>query len=131
MRKIDLLTFSIISLFIESIIIVISSFKKGILKKHDVILIGANRTAIDKAEDRQLFDETMKAIDLETPASGIAHSMADALKVQKEIGFPCIIRPSFTMGGTGGGIAYNITEFKAICEKGAKAEYSPSAYLYL
>ena len=88
--------------------------KKGILKKHDVILIGANRTAIDKAEDRQLFDETMKAINLETPASGIAHSMADALKVQKEIGFPCIIRPSFTMGGTGGGIAYNISEFKAI-----------------
>ena len=85
--------------------------KKGILKKHNVILIGANRTAIDKAEDRQLFDETMKAINLETPASGIAHSMSDALDVQKKIGFPCIIRPSFTMGGTGGGIAYNITEF--------------------
>ena len=68
--------------------------KKGILKKHNVILIGANRTAIDKAEDRQLFDETMKAINLETPASGIAHSMNDALEVQKEIGFPCIIRPS-------------------------------------
>ena len=103
--------------------------KKGILEKHDVILIGANRTAIDKAEDRQLFDETMKAIDLETPASGIAHSMADALKVQKEIGFPCIIRPSFTMGGTGGGIAYNISEFKAICEKGL--ELSPTNELLI
>ena len=103
--------------------------KKGILKKHDVILIGANRTAIDKAEDRQLFDETMKAIDLETPASGIAHSMADALEVQKKIGFPCIIRPSFTMGGTGGGIAYNISEFKAICEKGL--ELSPTNELLI
>ena len=88
--------------------------KEGVLKRHDVVLIGANRTAIDKAEDRQLFDETMKAINLETPASGIAHSMQDALKVQKRIGFPCIIRPSFTMGGTGGGIAYNISELSLI-----------------
>ena len=103
--------------------------KKGILKKHNVILIGANRTAIDKAEDRQLFDETMKAINLETPASGIAHSMSDALGVQKKIGFPCIIRPSFTMGGTGGGIAYNIAEFKNICEKGL--ELSPTNELLI
>ena len=83
-----------------------------------VMIIGANRIAIDKAEDRQLFDETMKAIDLETPASGIAHSMSDAMKVQEKIGFPCIIRPSFTLGGSGGGVAYNIEEFKTICEKG-------------
>ena len=103
--------------------------KKGILKKHNVFLIGANREAIDKAEDRQLFDETMQAIDLETPASGIAHSMEDALQVQKEIGFPCIIRPSFTMGGTGGGIAYNITEFREICEKGL--ELSPTNELLI
>ncbi len=103
--------------------------KKGILKKHNVFLIGANREAIDKAEDRQLFDETMQAIDLETPASGIAHSMEDALQVQKEIGFPCIIRPSFTMGGTGGGIAYNITEFSDICEKGL--ELSPTNELLI
>ena len=103
--------------------------KNGILKKHNVVLIGANREAIDKAEDRQLFDETMKAIDLETPASGIAHSMSDALEVQKKIGFPCIIRPSFTMGGTGGGIAYNITEFKTICEKGL--ELSPTSELLI
>ncbi len=103
--------------------------KKGILEKHNVVLIGANRTAIDKAEDRQLFDETMKAINLETPASGIAHSMIDALDVQKKIGFPCIIRPSFTMGGTGGGIAYNISEFKTICEKGL--ELSPTNELLI
>ena len=103
--------------------------KEGILEKHNVILIGANRTAIDKAEDRQLFDETMKAIDLETPASGIAHSMSDAMEVQEKIGFPCIIRPSFTMGGTGGGIAYNISEFKTICEKGL--ELSPTNELLI
>ena len=103
--------------------------KEGILEKHNVILIGANRTAIDKAEDRQLFDETMKAINLETPASGIAHSMSDAMEVQEKIGFPCIIRPSFTMGGTGGGIAYNISEFKTICEKGL--ELSPTNELLI
>ena len=103
--------------------------KKGVLKKHNVILIGANRTAIDKAEDRQLFDETMQSINLETPASGIAHSMSDALEVQEKIGFPCIIRPSFTMGGTGGGIAYNISEFKSICEKGL--ELSPTNELLI
>ena len=103
--------------------------KKGVLKKHNVILIGANRTAIDKAEDRQLFDETMQSINLETPAAGIAHSMSDALEVQEKIGFPCIIRPSFTMGGTGGGIAYNISEFKSICEKGL--ELSPTNELLI
>ncbi len=103
--------------------------KKGILKKNNVFLIGANREAIDKAEDRQLFDETMQKINLETPASGIAHSMEDAIEVQKEIGFPCIIRPSFTMGGTGGGIAYNIAEFRTICEKGL--ELSPTNELLI
>ena len=103
--------------------------KKGILKKHEVILIGANREAIDKAEDRQLFDETMQGINIETPNSGIAHSMEDALQVQENIGFPCIIRPSFTMGGTGGGIAYNIDEFKNICEKGL--ELSPTSELLI
>ena len=103
--------------------------KEGVLKEHGVILIGANREAIDKAEDRQLFDETMKAINLETPNSGIAHSMDDAISVQKKIGFPCIIRPSFTMGGTGGGIAYNIDEFKSICEKGL--ELSPTSELLI
>ena len=103
--------------------------KHGVLKKHGVILIGANREAIDKAEDRQLFDETMQAIGIETPSSGIAHSMEDAIEVQKRIGFPCIIRPSFTMGGTGGGIAYNIDEFEAICKKGL--ELSPTNELLI
>ena len=103
--------------------------KHGVLKKHGVILIGANREAIDKAEDRQLFDETMQAIGIETPNSGIAHSMGDAMEVQKRIGFPCIIRPSFTMGGTGGGIAYNIDEFEAICKKGL--ELSPTNELLI
>ena len=103
--------------------------KEGVLEKFDVFLIGANRKAIDKAEDRQLFDETMKLIGLETPASGIAHTMIDAMAVQKRIGFPCIIRPSFTMGGTGGGIAYNIAEFKTICEKGL--ELSPTNELLI
>ena len=103
--------------------------KHGVLKKHGVFLIGANREAIDKAEDRQLFDETMQAIGIETPCSGIAHSMEDAMEVQKRIGFPCIIRPSFTMGGTGGGIAYNIDEFEAICKKGL--ELSPTNELLI
>ena len=96
----------------------LSLAREGILEKHGVILIGANKEAIDKAEDRELFDKTMKGIGIETPNSGIAHSMEDALNVQAKIGFPCIIRPSFTMGGTGGGIAYNIEEFEKICEKG-------------
>jgi len=91
---------------------------KGVLEEYGVELIGAKKEAIDKAEDRELFDKTMKSIGLETPRSGIAHNMQDALKVLEDIGFPCIIRPSFTLGGSGGGIAYNIKEFKQICEKG-------------
>ncbi len=92
--------------------------KEGVLEKYSVELIGASREAIDKAEDRELFDKTMKSIGIDTPTSGIAHSMDDAFAVQKEIGFPCIIRPSFTLGGTGGGVAYNIQEFEEICKKG-------------
>jgi carbamoyl-phosphate synthase large subunit len=91
---------------------------KGVLEQFGVELIGAKKEAIDKAEDRELFDKTMKSIGLETPRSGIAHNMKDALEVLEDIGFPCIIRPSFTLGGSGGGIAYNIKEFKTICEKG-------------
>jgi len=94
----------------------LSLAREGVIEKHGVILIGANKEAIDKAEDRELFDKTMKGIGIETPNSGIAHSMEDALNVQAKIGFPCIIRPSFTMGGTGGGIAYNIEEFEKICD---------------
>ena len=107
----------------------LSLAKEGVLKKHGVILIGASREAIDKAEDRQLFDQTMQSIGIETPKSEIAHNLDDALRVQKEVGFPAIIRPSFTMGGTGGGIAYNIEEFKAICEKGL--ELSPTSELLI
>ncbi len=103
--------------------------KKGILKKYDVELIGASREAIDKAEDRELFDKTMKGIGIETPRSGIAHSMDEAIVVQEKLGFPCIIRPSFTLGGSGGGVAYNIKEFKEICEKGL--DLSPTTELLI
>ncbi|WP_372764982.1 carbamoyl-phosphate synthase large subunit, partial [Litorivivens sp.] len=92
--------------------------REGILEKYDVELIGANKEAIDKAEDRQLFDQAMKRIGLETPRSALAHSMEEALQVLDSIGFPAIIRPSFTMGGSGGGIAYNREEYIEICERG-------------
>ena len=103
--------------------------KKGILQKYNVELIGASREAIDKAEDRELFDKTMKGIGIETPRSGIAHSMEEALIVQEKLGFPCIIRPSFTLGGSGGGVAYNNQEFKEICEKGL--DLSPTTELLI
>ena len=93
---------------------------KGILKKYSVEMIGANQDAIDNAEDREKFDTCMKELELETPKSGFAHSMEDAWKIQKEIGLPCVIRPSFTLGGTGGGIAYNFKEFEEICLNGLK-----------
>ena len=102
---------------------------KGVLEKYGVTMIGANQEAIDKAEDRQLFDKAMKNIGLETPCSGIAHSMDDARKVLDEVGFPCIIRPSFTMGGTGGGIAYNREEFEEICYRGL--DLSPTSELLI
>ena len=86
--------------------------KHGVLKKYNVELIGAKKQAIDKAEDRELFDNAMVAIGLETPKHRMARSMEEALEAQKELGFPCIIRPSFTMGGSGGGIAYNKEEFE-------------------
>ena len=103
--------------------------KEGVLKKYNVELIGASREAIDKAEDRELFDKTMEGIGIETPRSGIAHSMEEALAVQEGLGFPCIIRPSFTLGGSGGGVAYNIEEFKQICEKGL--DLSPTTELLI
>ncbi|MDB4043192.1 carbamoyl-phosphate synthase large subunit [Gammaproteobacteria bacterium] len=103
--------------------------KEGVLERFNVELIGASREAIDKAEDRELFDKTMKGIGIETPRSGIAHSLEEALSVQDKLGFPCIIRPSFTLGGSGGGIAYNIQEFKEICEKGL--DLSPTAELLI
>ena len=92
--------------------------KHGVLDKFGVEMIGANADAIDKAEDRERFDKAMKAIDLDTPNSGIAHSLEEAVQVADRFGFPCIIRPSFTMGGSGGGIAYNREEFESICRRG-------------
>ena len=94
--------------------------KRGVLEKHSVEMIGANREAIDNAEDREKFDKCMKELGLETPRSGFAHSMEDAWKIHKDIGLPCVIRPSFTLGGTGGGIAYNLKEFEEICMNGLK-----------
>lgn len=95
--------------------------KHGVLKKYNVELIGASKEAIDKAEDRQKFKEAMTKIGLGSARSAIAHSMEEALQVQANIGFPAIIRPSFTMGGSGGGIAYNREEFVEICERGLEA----------
>jgi len=92
--------------------------REGVLDRFGVELIGASREAIAKAEDRELFRDAMKAIGLETPRSAIAHTLEEAERVVEEIGFPCIIRPSFTLGGTGGGIAYNREEFLEICERG-------------
>ena len=92
--------------------------REGVLDRYNVELIGAKKEAIDKAEDRQLFDQVMKSIGLETPRSGIAHSLEEAKQVQARLGFPCVIRPSFTLGGSGGGIAYNFDEFVEICSRG-------------
>lgn len=92
--------------------------RHGVLEKYNVELIGANCEAIDKAEDRELFDQAMQKIGLETPQHGIAHNMEQAYEALEKVGFPCIIRPSFTMGGTGGGIAYNKEEFDEVCQRG-------------
>lgn len=95
--------------------------REGVLKKFNVELIGAKKEAIDKAEDRQQFKEAMTKIGLASARSAVAHSMEEAFQVQASIGFPVIIRPSFTMGGSGGGIAYNKNEFMEICERGLDA----------
>jgi carbamoyl-phosphate synthase large subunit len=103
--------------------------KHGVLAKYDCELIGATADAIDKAEDRNRFDRAMKSIGLECPRAEIAHTLAEAQDVITRIGFPCIIRPSFTMGGTGGGIAYNIDEFNEICTRGL--DLSPTSELLI
>ncbi|MFT5162244.1 MAG: carbamoyl-phosphate synthase large subunit [Alteromonadaceae bacterium] len=92
--------------------------KYGVLKKYNVQMIGATADAIDKAEDRNRFDKAMKSIGLDTPRAKIVHSIDEALEANKVLGFPCIIRPSFTMGGSGGGIAYNMEEYLEICSNG-------------
>ncbi|MEO0313557.1 MAG: carbamoyl-phosphate synthase large chain [Pseudomonadota bacterium] len=96
-------------------------WRNGVLDKYKCELIGATPEAIDKAEDRSKFKDAMTKIGLGSARSGIAHSMEEAWAVQKEVGFPTIIRPSFTMGGSGGGIAYNAEEFEAICKRGLEA----------
>jgi carbamoyl-phosphate synthase large subunit len=96
-------------------------WRHGVLAKYDVELIGATPEAIDKAEDRLKFKDAMTRIGLGSARSGIAHSMAEAWEVQKRVGFPTVIRPSFTLGGTGGGIAYNAEEFETICKRGLEA----------
>ncbi|CEA06760.1 carbamoyl phosphate synthase large subunit [Pseudomonas saudimassiliensis] len=103
--------------------------KHGVLEKFGVEMIGANADTIDKAEDRSRFDKAMRDIGLECPRSGIAHNMDEAYGVLDQVGFPCIIRPSFTMGGTGGGIAYNREEFEEICNRGL--DLSPTKELLI
>src|SRR3974390_389699 len=95
--------------------------REGVLERYGVELIGASREAIDKAEDREKFKQAMARIGLQCPRSALAHSLEEALQIQGTIGFPAVIRPSFTLGGSGGGIAYNREEFVAICERGLDA----------
>ena len=110
--------------------------RHGVLERHGVEMIGANEAAIEKAEDRMKFKQAMTSIGLDSAKSGIAHNMEEALTVQKHIvgliggtGFPVVIRPSFTMGGTGGGIAYNPEEFEEICKRGL--DLSPTKELLI
>jgi carbamoyl-phosphate synthase large subunit len=95
--------------------------RHGVLEKHGVELIGASKEAIDKAEDREKFKAAMTRIGLQSARSTLAHSMEEAQQVQAALGFPVVIRPSFTLGGSGGGIAYNREEFLTICERGFEA----------
>ncbi|TNF97969.1 MAG: carbamoyl-phosphate synthase large subunit [Gammaproteobacteria bacterium] len=104
-------------------------YREGVLKAHGVEMIGASREAIDMAEDRDQFRQAMEEIGLDMPKSAIAHSMEEAHQVQASLGFPTIIRPSFTMGGSGGGIAYNREEFETICKRGLDA--SPTTEILL
>ena len=103
--------------------------REGVLDKYNVEMIGASKEAIDKAEDRELFVKAMARIGLEVPRAELAHSLEEAFEVLQSIGFPCIIRPSFTMGGSGGGIAYNRDEFEEICLRGL--DLSPTKELLI
>ena len=103
--------------------------REGVLEKYDIELIAASREAIDMAEDRDLFRKAMSEIGLESPHAEIAHTMEEAFEKQKTVGFPTIIRPSFTMGGSGGGIAYNREEFELIVTHGL--EMSPTTEVLL
>lgn len=101
----------------------------GVLEEYGVEMIGAKKEAIDMAEDREKFRQAMDEIGLNSARSGVAHSMEEAREIQKELGFPTIIRPSFTMGGSGGGIAYNRDEFEEIAERGL--DMSPTTEILL
>jgi carbamoyl-phosphate synthase large subunit len=103
--------------------------RHGVLEKYGCELIGASPEAIDKAEDREKFKVAMKRIGLDSPRSEVAHNIEEALQAQAMVGYPTIIRPSFTMGGSGGGIAYNKDEFLLICERGLEA--SPTKELLI
>lgn len=107
----------------------LSLAKEGVLARFSVEMIGVQEEAIDKAEDRERFRQLMHKIGLETPRAGVAHTLDEALEIQAKIGFPTIIRPSFTLGGSGGGIAYNREEFIDICEQGL--EQSPTKELLI
>ena len=102
---------------------------RGILEKHNVEMIGATKEAIDKAEDRELFAASMEKIGLKVPESGLAHNSEEAHALLKKIGFPCVLRPNFTMGGSGVGIAYNVEEFDQICKRGF--ELSPTSEIFI
>ena len=102
---------------------------RGILKEHNVEMIGATKEAIDKAEDRELFAQSMERIGLKVPESGLAHNLEEANDLLNKIGFPCVLRPNFTMGGSGGGIAYNNEEFEEICHRGL--ELSPTSEIFI
>ncbi|MEE8379498.1 MAG: carbamoyl-phosphate synthase large subunit, partial [Gammaproteobacteria bacterium] len=101
--------------------------REGVLKKFNVEMIGADKEAIDKAEDRDKFKKAMEKIGLDMPNAAVAHSLEEAWQVQAQVGYPTVIRPSFTMGGSGGGIAYNKEEFVEICERGL--DLSPTSEL--
>ncbi|NQT28998.1 MAG: carbamoyl-phosphate synthase large subunit [Candidatus Saganbacteria bacterium] len=101
----------------------VSLWERGVFQKHKVKMIGANAEVIKKAENRKLFKEAMKKVGLDLPKSGEAHNYKEALAVVERIGFPIIIRPGFTLGGSGGGVAYNLDEFKKIANHGL--EVSP------
>lgn len=107
----------------------LSLSKEGVLQQFGVEMIGVHEEAIEKAEDRERFRQLMHKIGLETPRSDVAHTLEEALQIQATIGFPTIIRPSFTLGGSGGGIAYNREEFIEICEQGL--EQSPTKELLI
>src|SRR5882762_7201753 len=104
-------------------------YRNGVLERYGVELIGASPSVIEKAEDRLKFKEAMTRIGLISARSGIAHSLQEALQVQAMVGFPAVIRPSYTLGGTGGGIAYNMEEFTSICQRGL--DLSPTRELLI